>query len=146
MANVVVTTIIDRPISVVWEEVARLENHVEWMADAVAIRFVTEARSGVGVTFECDTRIGRLRTTDVMEIVDWDEGHRIGVRHVGAVSGDGAFTLHPLDDQRTEFRWEETLSFPWWLGGRVGGYLARPALAALWRRNLARLRRRLHAL
>ena len=129
----------------VWDDVKDLASHVEWMADAVAIRFKTEETSGVGTSFECDTKVGPLKTTDIMEITDWVDERRIGVRHQGLITGTGAFTLTPLEPGQTEFRWEETLVFPWWLGGRFGSLAARPVLAAVWRRNLSRLRGRFDA-
>ena len=85
----------------VWAELARLENHVEWMADATAIRFLTATRSGVGTRFECDTRVGPLRLTDVMEIIEWSPGESIGVRHRGSVSGTGRFLLTEASGSRT---------------------------------------------
>jgi uncharacterized protein YndB with AHSA1/START domain len=54
---------IDAPRGTVWTRLADIADHVHWMADARAIRFTGERRSGVGTTFECETRIGPLRTT-----------------------------------------------------------------------------------
>ncbi len=136
---------IERSPSEVWADVRDIASHVTWMADATEIRFTSEQTEGVGTTFECDTRVGPLATTDVMEITVWDEEQRMGVRHVGLVTGEGAFTLTPIGDDRTEFRWEEDLRFPWWLGSRLGEIAGRPVLAFIWRRNLERLRRRLES-
>jgi uncharacterized membrane protein len=137
---VVVATTIDRPVGDVWEHVRVIERHVDWMHDAVAIRFLGERTEGVGTRFECDTRIGPFSTTDVMEITAWEPERRIGVHHVGVVTGTGEFTLRPLGGDRTEFRWSEDLRFPWFLGGAVGAFVARPVLRAIWRRNLDTLR------
>jgi len=137
---IVVSTTIDRPVAEVWEHVRTVERHVDWMHDAVAIRFLTDRTEGVGTRFECDTRIGPFSTTDVMEITAWDPERRMGVRHVGMVEGTGEFTLHPLAGDRTEFRWSEDLRFPWYLGGPLGALVARPVLRAIWRRNLAALK------
>jgi hypothetical protein len=78
-----------------------------------------------------------------MEITSWDEGTRMGVRHDGLVSGTGEFTLRSVTESRTEFRWEEDLRFPWWLGGPIGEILSKPILTAIWRGNLRRLRARI---
>ena len=143
MPHVVVSTVIERTPEEIWADVRDIGSHVHWMADAEEIRFTSEQREGVGTTFECDTKVGPLRTTDVMEITAWEEGGRMGVRHSGMVTGVGDFTITAIDDRRSEFRWEEDLTFPWWLGGRVGQFVARPILAMIWRRNLSRLRERL---
>ena len=41
------------------------------MADAESIRFTTARTRGVGTAFDCVTRVGPLRTTDRMTIVEW---------------------------------------------------------------------------
>jgi hypothetical protein len=123
----------------VWATLARLEDHVVWMQDATAIRFSTAQRRGVGTTFECDTRVGPIRLTDNMQVTEWEDGVCIGVRHQGAVSGTGRFLLTAASGPTTIVEWEETLSFPWWLGASVGAHLAKPLCRALWRGNLRRL-------
>ena len=145
MADVTVSITIRRPPDVVWTAIEDIATHVDWMADAVAIRFATDQRSGVGTLFECDTKVGPLRTTDVMLITAWEEGRRMGVRHVGLVKGDGVFTLEADGDDRTRFEWQESLTLPWWLGGSLGELVARPVLSAVWRRNLGRLRAQIEA-
>jgi hypothetical protein len=126
----------------VWGELARLEDHAEWMLDATAIRFEDGQRRGVGTRFECDTRFGPLRLTDVMEVTEWEHGERIGVRHRGAVSGSGSFTLRDVPGPATRVEWEEQLVFPWWLGAALGAQLSRPLFIAVWKGNLRRLRER----
>lgn len=140
---VVVATVIDRTPEQVWADVRDIASHVEWMADAAAIRFLTEQNEGTGTRFECDTKVGPFRLTDVMEITSWLEAEEMGVRHVGLVEGTGVFTLTPLPGGRTEFRWEEDLTFPWWMGGPIGAFIARPVLGLIWRRNLRRLKERI---
>jgi hypothetical protein len=129
----------------VWDELARLEDHVEWMLDAVAIRFVGEQRRGIGTRFECDTRFGPVQLTDVMEVTEWEHGETIGVRHRGAVSGSGRFTLRDAPGSATRVEWEEQLLFPWWLGSAVGAELAKPLFVVIWKGNLRRLRDRIEA-
>jgi uncharacterized protein YndB with AHSA1/START domain len=143
---VVVSTVIDRGPAEVWADVRDIASHVDWMHDAVAIRFLTDQREGAGTTFECDTKVGPFRLTDVMEITSWDDERRMGVRHVGLVEGTGEFTLRELAPDRTEFRWEEDLVFPWYMGGPVGAFFARPVLRLIWKRNLAHLTARIEGL
>jgi hypothetical protein len=131
----------------VWADLQDLGSHVEWMADAEEIRFTSPQTSGVGTTFECDTKVGPLRLTDEMAITAWDppdaDGRaEMGVRHDGVVTGSGSFRLEPLGEDRTRFTWEEQLTFPWWLAGRVGGVFGGPVLKAVWKRNLKRLQAR----
>jgi hypothetical protein len=140
---VVVSTVIDRGPAAVWADVRDIASHVTWMQDAAEIRFLTEHHEGLGTRFECDTRVGPLKLTDVMEITSWEHEARMGVRHVGLVEGTGEFTLRELAADRTEFRWEEDLTFPWYMGGPIGAFFARPVLRFIWKRNLARLKTRI---
>jgi Polyketide cyclase / dehydrase and lipid transport len=144
MSDIRVTVFIDTPPAAVWEEVRHVDRHVEWMADAAELRFVGEERDGVGARFDVVTRVGPLRTTDRMEITEWEEGAVMGVRHSGAVTGAGRFTLAGAG-RGTEFVWEEDLTFPWFFAGRAGARAARPLLRWIWRRNLAALKARVEA-
>ena len=139
MTRIRVRATIHAPRGAVWTRLADIADHVEWMADARAIRFTSERRSGVGTTFECETGIGPLRTTDVMEVIEWHEGRSLGVRHAGVVSGAGRFVLGNDRPASTTVTWDERLRFPWWLGGPVAGLVAAPVLRLVWRRNLRRL-------
>jgi hypothetical protein len=125
--------------AVVWADIRRIETHAEWMLDAVAIRFTGDTTIGAGTTFDCDTKVGSIRLTDRMEITEWVEDEVMGVRHVGVVTGDGRFTLVPAGPGRTRFTWQETLTFPWWLGGPIGGVVGGRLLTLVWRRNLRAL-------
>jgi uncharacterized protein YndB with AHSA1/START domain len=140
MASIRVSTAINATPAQVWAVVETIEDHVEWMADAEAIRFTGPSRRGVGTTFDCDTKVGPFRLTDAMEITEWDDGHAMGVAHTGLVIGSGRFTLRPAGAGRTEFRWEEELKFPFWMGGPLRNPVGGRVLAAIWRRNLKRLK------
>ena len=141
MSAVHVGVEIDATPSQVWAVVEPVEDHVRWMHDAVAIRFVAGQRRGVGTRFECDTRIGPFRLVDTMEITEWIPGEVMGVRHDGVVSGVGRFVLTPIDlGRRTRFTWTEELRFPWFFAGRLGAAVAGPTvLRAVWTRNLRAL-------
>ncbi|MGA0787866.1 MAG: SRPBCC family protein [Ilumatobacteraceae bacterium] len=143
MASITVSVEIDATTERVWEVVEPVERHVDWMADAVAIRFTGEQTRGIGTTFECDTKVGPITLVDKMEITDWVPGERMGVRHSGVVTGSGHFTLEPIDlGRRTRFTWTEELVFPWWLGGPIGALVGgRVVMGAIWRRNLRALAR-----
>ena len=145
MARIRVATTIDAPPKSVWASIRDIGSHVRWMDDAVAIRFTSDARDGVGTTFECDTRVGPFRLTDLMEVTEWDERRRMGIRHVGLVTGTGRFTLRTARRGRTRFTWEERLRFPWWMGGPLGATLGAPVLRHIWRRNLRNLKRQVDA-
>jgi hypothetical protein len=128
----------------VWEDLTRISSHVEWMADAEAIRFQSEQREGVGTAFETDTKVGPLRLTDKMVITEWEPSRAMGIRHTGVVTGVGRFTLEvaPGRPGETLFTWEESLEFPAWMGGALGARAGKPILTRIWRHNLANLRRR----
>jgi carbon monoxide dehydrogenase subunit G len=143
-SRVTTEIVVERPPERVWRELEQIENHITWMRDAKAIRFIGPMRRGIGTTFECDTKIGPIALTDRMQITSWNEGSLIAVRHDGVVSGSGQFSLEAHGGS-TVVRWEERLVFPWWLGSRLGSLAARPVFTLLWRGNLARLRRQIEA-
>jgi len=117
----------------VWDALADIAAHVEWMADARSIRFTSAQTEGVGTTFVCDTRVGPLRLNDRMEVTEWVDEQVMAVRHVGLVTGEGRFTLTPRGTA-TEMRWTETLAFPWW----IPSWPAALVLREIWRWNLRR--------
>ncbi len=154
MAGIRVAIEIDATPEQVWQVVEPVERHVDWMHDAVAIRFTGAQTRGVGTEFLCHTKVGPIKLVDHMHITEWvppDAANGVtgvmGVRHTGMVTGSGRFTLEPIDPsadgqwRRTRFVWQETLVFPWWLGGplgaAVGGTLV---LRPIWARNLRGLR------
>ena len=126
----------------VWTELANLGTHASWMKDAVEIEFLGEKQSGIGTRMRVPTRVGPFRTIDVLEVTGWVESELISVDHKGLVSGSGRFSLE--GDDPTLVIWEETLKFPWWLGGPVAALFARPILRAIWRGNLNRFAERFY--
>jgi uncharacterized protein YndB with AHSA1/START domain len=147
MSGIIVSTEIDATPARVWEVVEPVERHVDWMHDAVAIRFTGEQTRGTGTEFLCDTKVGPFKLVDRMEITEWVPGEVMGVRHTGLVTGSGRFTITPIDlGRRTRFTWQEVLTFPWWMGGPVGAWAGgKIALGPIWRRNLRNLRRLVEA-
>ena len=126
----------------VWSQLEDVASHVEWMDDAVAIRFTSSQRRGVGTTFVCDTKVGPLSLADQMEVTEWQPGKAMAIRHVGLVTGQGRFELRRRRAGRaTRMVWSEKLQFPWWMAGPIGGVFAKPILRRIWRRDLDNLKR-----
>jgi uncharacterized protein YndB with AHSA1/START domain len=140
--GVTVGVLIPASLERVWEAAADLESHPEWMTDARRIDFETAQRSGVGTRLRVETRLGPLRTIDILEVTAWEPRQRIGVSHQGLVQGEGEFRLDPVAGG-VLFTWTETLHFPWRLGGWIGAQLSKPLFRLIWRRNLDQLRQRL---
>ncbi len=143
MSRIRVSIELDAPPDRVWEVLEPIERHVDWMADAVEIRFDGDQTRGVGTAFVCDTKVGPFKLTDRMEITEWEPGRSMGVGHSGIVTGSGVFTLEPIDlGRRTRFTWDEDLRFPWFVGGPIAGLIGGQAvLRTIWRRNLRALDR-----
>jgi hypothetical protein len=146
MSHIQVSIDINAPVSRVWEVVEPVERHIDWMADAVAIRFQTEQTRGVGTKFFCDTKVGPIKLVDVMTITAWEPNAVMGVTHTGVVTGTGEFTLTALTDSTTRFTWTESLVFPWWLGGPIGAIVGgQIVMKAIWRKNLRKLKKLVEA-
>lgn len=153
MGDINVSVEINSSPESVWNVIERIEDHVNWMSEAVAIRFETDRTRGTGTAFLCDTKVGPIKLVDRMEITEWvpwqqavdssQNAARMGVDHKGLVTGTGTFVVQSLDGgRRTQFSWSEQLHFPWFLGGRLGEMLGgRLVLTPIWKRNLRTLRR-----
>ena len=140
MGPITVSVGLSVPSEVVWKRFSDLSSHSEWMSDAVSILFQTDQRRGVGVRMKVPTRVGPLRVTDVMEVVEWIELESIGVRHTGRIRGRGRFQLSAHPDG-SMLVLTEHLKFPWYLGGVITGLLARPILRRTFQANLRRFKR-----
>jgi len=145
MSGVTVSVTIEAPLEKVWAAAADLASHAEWMADAESITFLSEHQRGTGTRMQAATRVGPFRTNDIIEVIEWVEQQRIGVRHTGLVTGEGTFELEPIDAGATRFTWSERLIFPWYAGGALTARGAAPILGAIWKRNLRRLKRLIEA-
>jgi hypothetical protein len=145
MGSITVSTLLPASPATVWADVRHIARHVEWMEDAESIAITSAEQEGVGVAFDCLTKIGPITLTDHMIITDWVDDQIMGVKHVGLVTGTGQFTLTPtqVDGQEwTTFTWTEDLTYPIWLGGVVGGVFGDRILKQVWKRNLRNLRER----
>lgn len=131
---------IEAPPEVVWNAISNIQTHVNWMADASKIRITSEQTQGVGTTFDCDTKVGPLRTTDKMQVTEWVPNQILSISHKGLVEGKGSFILEKPSKGRTLFVWEENLDFPIFLGGKITEFIAKPVLKKIWRGNLYKLK------
>ena len=52
--------IINKPLDAVWEEVKVMENHVNWMEDAVKIDILSENNSGIDTKMNVLTKVGPI--------------------------------------------------------------------------------------
>jgi hypothetical protein len=110
------------------------------MKDAERIDFLSEKRSGVGTIFDCAAKVGPFRLKDKMEITEWVDEESMGVRHEGLVTGSGRFSLTETSNDQTVFTWEETLYFPFWMGGPLRNPVGTRILAWIWQKNLKLLK------
>jgi len=139
MATIQISTHINVSPEILWEELRHIDRHVNWMNDAVSITFTSPTTEGVGTQFSCLTKVGPLKTTDIMTITQWEEARTMGVEHVGLVKGTGTFQIAPQSEEST-ITWKESLAFPWWMLGPFGSLFASPILQLIWKKNLKNLK------
>ena len=139
--TITVETTINASLDEVWSEVSRIENHSNWMKDAVKIDFESETKSGVGTKIKVLTKIGPIKLYDYMTFTKWEEKKIIGVDHIGIVTGKGEMEFNKIDDNTTKFKWTETLKFPIYLGGVIGELFGKPVLELIWKQNLNNLKK-----
>ena len=73
--------IINKPLDTVWQEVKVMENHVNWMEDAVKIDILSENNSGIDTKMNVLTKVGKIKLTDIITVTEWKEKESIGVIH-----------------------------------------------------------------
>ena len=139
MATIQISTHINVSPEILWEELRHIDRHVNWMNDAVSMTFTSPTTEGVGTQFSCLTKVGPLKTTDIMTITQWQENKTMGVEHVGLVKGTGTFHIEPHGEGST-ITWKETLSFPLFFLGSLGALAANPLLTYIWKKNLTNLK------
>ncbi|MDA8102055.1 MAG: SRPBCC family protein [Nitrospiraceae bacterium] len=140
-ARIETAVIVRRPRAEVFERLARLEAHADWMGDAASITFLTAQRQGVGTEMIVETRVGPLRSGDRMRITEWRADQAIGISHLGEVRGNGIMELSDYGAGWTLLRWTERLSLPARFGGGLGEFVAAPVLRRIFRADLARFAR-----
>ncbi len=134
------------PRGLVWGQLVDWEAQADWMVDARAVRVLTDARTGEGVTLCVPTRVLGVTVDDVMRVTAWQPPERLEVAHLGRViRGTGAFELAPIE-RGTAVTWWEEVDPPLGAAGRWGARrLVRPVVQRLFTRSLRRLRERCEA-
>ena len=135
-----VSTIINKPLEVVWNEVKIMKNHVNWMQDAAKIDFLSLNESGIDTKMKVLTKVGPFSLNDIITVTKWEEMNSIGVVHEGIVTGEGAFYLSENDDNSTKFEWIEELKAPYYLGGPIAEFFGGFVLKFIWKKNLMNLK------
>ena len=135
-----VSTIINKPLEVVWDEVKIMKNHVNWMQDAAKIDFLSLNESGIDTKMKVLTKVGPFSLNDIITVTKWEEMNSIGVVHEGIVTGEGAFYLSEIDDNSTKFEWIEELKAPYYLGGPIAEFFGGFVLKFIWKKNLMNLK------
>lgn len=128
------------PPDVVWQIITDWEHQNEWMLEASDFVVLSDQREGVGVLAEATITIGGITTRDKVRVTGWEPGKRLGIEHLGWVSGEGEIHLTPLSEDRTHFFWRETLYPPAGLLGAVGLTAFQPIMTRIFRRDVKILR------
>jgi len=140
MLEVTVVEHFDLDRARLWDALADLEGHREWMTDVRTLRFLTEQRSGVGARYVIEVGTGPLRARDHVEVIGWDRPIELAITHrIGPARGEGRFRLE-VDGPGTRLEWRARFEVPTWVGGRLTERLGAPATRRLLTRNLASLR------
>jgi len=135
-----VSTIINKPLEVVWDEVKIMKNHVNWMQDAAKIDFLSLNESGIDTKMKVLTKVGPFSLNDIITVTKWEEMNSIGVVHEGIVTGEGTFYLSENDENSTKFEWIEELKAPYYLGGPIAEFFGGFVLKFIWKKNLMNLK------
>lgn len=141
MLEVTVAEDFDLDRARLWDALADLEAHREWMTDVRALRFLTAQRSGLGTRYVITVAMGPVRVHDHIEVVTWERPDELAIAHrIGPARGAGRFLLTDAG-RRTRLEWRTRFEVPWWSGGAAAERLGVPSTRRLLTRNLASLRR-----
>ena len=141
MLEVTVVEHFDLDAPRLWDALADLERHREWMTDVRALRFVTAQQSGIGTRYVIEVAMGPVRARDHIEVVTWERPEELAITHrIGPARGAGRFLLTDAG-RGTRLEWRTRFELPRWAGGAFAERLGAPVTRRLLTRNLASLRR-----
>lgn len=131
------------PAERVWALASDIAQHPSWQIDLRGVTFASAQRRGTGTAYECDTRLGPVRMRIPMVVTRWREGRTMEVRYEGSLSGTGRLEVQRRRRHRSRVTWSARITFPWWMGGPAGAFVAAQVLRAVWRANLRNLERKI---
>lgn len=109
--EVEVTTVVDRPVAIVWSFVAlnHVQNHPRWDPD-IELEQITDGPIGLGTVIKRRNTRYETPTQGTMEVVEFEPEKVMGSRiHDGAIEMNGRVTLVAEDEDRTAITlWAES--------------------------------------
>jgi hypothetical protein len=124
------------PPSVAWELITDWEHQGDWMLEATDFVVLGDQREGVGVLAEATVTIGGISTRDKVRVFAWEPNKRLGIEHMGWVSGSGEMFLTALGGDRTHLFWREELFPPMGALGALGISAFKPIMTRIFERDL----------
>ena len=124
------------PPDVVWRLITDWEHQDDWMLEASDFVVTSDIREGVGVEAEATIKIAGVTTRDKVRVVEWEPEHRLGIEHLGWVSGRGDIFLTKLGGDRTHLFWRERLYPPLGVAGALGISAFKPVMYRIFKRDL----------
>jgi len=134
-----VTVQIKAPPEQVWPYLVDWERLPKWMVEARSVRVTSAQREGVGVRAEAVIKMGGIKTTDPVEVCEWDPPEHLGIEHLGWVKGRGDMECRPKNGG-TQVIWDEVLISPFGWLGQVGLRMFKPLMRATFQRDLGLLK------
>lgn len=123
----------------IWPYLVDWENLDRWMKEGKDFRVTSKHREGPGVTAVATITIAGVSTKDVIRVTEWEPPLRLGISHLGWVSGAGWMECEP-GGQTTLLRWTEHLEPPLGMVGAAGIRLFRPLMQRIFFRDLRLLK------
>jgi hypothetical protein len=130
------TEVCDGPPDAIWDLITDWEHQDDWMLEASDFVVVSDRREGVGVEAEATIRIGGISTRDRVRVDAWEPPRRLGIAHLGWVTGRGLIELTPVAGGRTHVWWREELQPPLGPLGALGMTAFKPLMGRIFRRDL----------
>lgn len=112
----------------------------EWMYGVTRFEPVGEQVRGVGAVFDACMRIGPAAFTSRLEIVEWEDNHRIVLSSISGFRTRSAWQFDDLGDGDMRLAVDFGYQLPGGLAGRAAGLLIEPLVGTIVRRTENALR------